>query len=155
MSLTGVRGKKYPIHQNEYPNYSIDNFFFENNLREPRLRWSQTKDKQRGHVAYMKLPYVIESICRRVNGINRGSRMNNQVAWQSGPTLKKGNSYLSREGLLSCLPQWSVENVAKKVYTISCKNDLINSKSYFYIVDTFWPVREDLEGIYQTRDRVG
>ena len=37
---------------------------------------------------YMRLPFVSETICRRVKGIIKGPKLNIRMAWQSGPTLE-------------------------------------------------------------------
>ena len=99
----------------------------------------------------MRLPYVNETIFRRVNGIIRGSKMNIKVARQSGPTLK---SKLVRSALEppacrgktrchSCPNGLSGKcHIKNVVYKISCKNCCSNNKSYFYIGETSRPVRE-------------
>ena len=135
---------------NGYPVNMIDKIF-RNNLRPSRPRRNHHKDTEQGPVTYMKLPYVNEMICHRVNGIIRASKMNIRVAWQSGPTLK---SKLVRSALEpptcrgktrchACPTGLSGKCHTKNVvYKISCKNCGNSNKRYFYIGETSRPVRE-------------
>ena len=139
---------KYLFLQNGYPEYVIDRSF-RNNLKPARRHRSKNKD--RGPVTYMRLPYVNEDVCRRVNGIVRGSKLNIRVAWLSGPTLKNKLVRSALEpplcrGKTRChacpsgLPgKCHTKNVVYKISCISCQN---NKKSYFYIGETSRPVRE-------------
>ena len=99
----------------------------------------------------MRLPYVNEMICRRVNGIIRGLKLNVRVAWLSGPTLK---SKLTRSALEpppcrgkarchACPNGLSGKcHMKNVVYKISCKRCKFDPNPYFYIGETSRPVRE-------------
>ena len=99
----------------------------------------------------MRLPYVNETVCRRVNGILRSSKLNIRVAWQSGPTLKhklvrsaleappcrgKTRCHACPNGLAG---KCHTKNV---VYKISCKICDSSKTRYCYIGETSRPVRE-------------
>ena len=130
--------------ENGYPEYMIDRTF--RNNRRPSQRH---RKKDTGQITYMRLPYVNETICHRVNGIVRGSKLNIRVAWQSGPTIKdrlvrsaleppscrgKSRCHACPNGVIG---KCHIRNV---VYKISCKN--CKNKPYFYIGETSRPVRE-------------
>ena len=72
--------------ENGFPEQVISKCF-RTTLR-PTRRDQKKKDRDSRQVTYVRLPYVNETICRRVKGIIKGSRLNVRVAWQSGPTLK-------------------------------------------------------------------
>ena len=123
-----------------------------NSFRPRTTRHDQRKKgKKLGDVTYMRLPYINESVCRRVNGIIRGSKLNLRVAWQSGPTLKSKLVRSALEpppcrGKTRChtcpngLPgKCHIKNV---VYKISCKMCSTGQTPYFYIGETSRPIRE-------------
>ena len=118
------------------------------------LRPTQHNGKKRsnqGQVTYMRLPYIHETICHRVKGIIKGSKLNVRIAWLSGPTLKnklvksalesppcrgKSRCHACPNGLSGIC---HTKNV---VYKISCKSCQNTTKPYFYIGETSRPVRE-------------
>ena len=136
---------------NGYPEYIIDRTF-RTNLKPTRQdHKNKKKDRLSGQVTYMRLPYVNDTICRRVNGIIRGSKLNVRVAWLSGPTLKnkliksalepppcrvKTRCHTCPNGLSG---RCHTKNV---VYKISCKKCSHDKKPYFYIGETSRPIRE-------------
>ena len=143
---------KHLFLDNGYPEHIIDRTF-RTSLRPTRLRQQNKtkKDKSLGQVTYMRLPYVNETVCRRVNGIVRGSKQHIRVAWLSGPTLKnklvrsalesppcrgKTRCHTCPNGLSG---KCHLKNV---VYKISCKICLSNKTPYCYIGETSRPVRE-------------
>ena len=97
----------------------------------------------------MRLPYINETVCHRVNGIIRSSKLNIRVAWQSGDTLK---NKLVRSALQpppcrgktrchACPNGLSGKcHMTNVVYKISCNS--CQDKPYVYIGETSRPVRE-------------
>ena len=135
--------------ENGFPEQVIEKRF-RDTLR-PTRRDQKKKDYDSRQVTYMRLPYVNETICRRVKGIIKGSRLNIRVAWLSGPTLKsrlvksalepppcrgKSRCHACPNGLSG---KCHLKNV---VYKISCKRCNNGHIPYFYIGETSRPVRE-------------
>ena len=135
--------------ENGYPEHIIDKHF-RTSLKQTRCYQKKKNDKS-GQVTFMRLPYVNEIICRRVNGIIKASKLNVRVAWQSGPTLK---SKLVRSALEpppcrgktrchACPNGVSGKcHLKNVVYKISCKRCKNDQMSYFYIGETSRPIRE-------------
>ena len=137
---------RHLFRENGYPKHTIDKAI--RNSRAP-ARNHRKRDSKNKEVTYMRLPYVNETVCRRVNGIIRSSKLNIRVAWQSGGTIK---NKLVRSALLpppcrgktrchACPNGLSGKcHIKNVVYKISCKS--CHDKPYVYIGETSRPVRE-------------
>ena len=134
--------------ENGYPEHKIDKAF-RHNLRYTERNTKKHQDT--GKTTYMRLPFINDTICRRVKGIIRASKLNIRVAWLSGPTLKnklvrsaleppacrgKTRRHAFPNGVSG---QCHIKNV---VYKILCKECKKVHKSYFYIGETSRPIRE-------------
>ena len=71
--------------QNGYPDTLI-NKAEKNNLGIAK-RKTENKNKAKTTNIFMRLPYINETVARRVNGILRSSKTGLKAAWVSGPTL--------------------------------------------------------------------
>lgn len=135
--------------ENGYPKHVIDKTF-QANIR-PTRRDQNKERRDVGQVTYMRLPYVNETVCRRVKGVIRASKLNLRVAWLSGPTLKnrlvrsalepppcrgKTRCHTCPNGLNG---KCHTKNV---VYKISCKKCHTNKTPFCYIGETSRPIRE-------------
>ena len=137
---------KHLFLENGYPEHIIDRTFKNNKKRKAQ---HDRKNAQSGQMTYMRLPYVNETVCHRVNGIIRASKLNLRVAWQSGPTVK---SKLVRSALQPPLCRGKTRchtcpnglqgkcHIKNVVYKITCKT--CQDKPYIYIGETSRPVRE-------------
>ena len=146
-----IKRIKLLFQQNDYPDTLIDKAIKINTHRQYSTRSSHTNKKATETVTYMRLPYVDETIVRRINGILKSSKAPVKVAWTSGPTLgsKLITSALSKPpcpaGQRHCHTcgsglkgKCTRKNV---VYKITCNMCKINMSNEFYIGESSRPIR--------------
>ena len=136
--------------QNGYPDTLVDKSIKNNIYRRHDNKSSRHNSKNETKI-FMRLPYVDESVVKRVNGILRGSGTAIQVAWTSGPTLgqKLITSALSKPpcpaGKKHCHTcanglkgKCTMKNVVYKITCVMCET---KGRKECYIGESTRPVR--------------
>ena len=143
-----VKRIKTLFEQNGYPEFVIDKAVRNNLYRRTKDKKAKTKSTNE---TYIRLPYVDETLARKVKGILRKSDTKLRVAWTSGPTL--GHKLISSAFSKPPCPAGSkhchtCENglrgqCTKKnvIYKIKCEICDKNGRAEFYIGESSRPIR--------------
>ena len=141
---------EFDLNKNGYPNALIDRKV-KNNMFKRQDRNPSSKKQDKNTDTYLRLPYINETVVRRVNRILRRSGTPLKVAWTSGPSLSQKlitsaftqpSCPAGQRHCHTCESGLKGKCTKKNVfYKIICNMCETNSRTELYIGESTHPIR--------------